>query len=264
MNRIILLFCLVFSLSACTSKFQKVLKNKDTDYKIKMAEEYYAQKKYTNSQQVFESVIQFIKGTPRYEELYLMYANSYYYDGDYENAENIYKTFLEYFPNSTRAEEVEFMRAYTYFKRSPKAELDQTTTNRAMQLMQSFIDAHPTSPKVKEATEVIDACRAKLELKDYKTATLYFDLALYRAAAISYGLLSDYFPDAKEADKYKLLTLKSYFKFAENSFVDKQKERFEKVIVEYNDFVDRYSDSPLMAEAKKIKKQTDQYLNNIK
>ena len=42
------------------------------------------------------------------------------------------------------------------------------------------------------------------------------------------------------------------------------KAAFEKVIAEYNDFVDRYSDSPLMTEAKKIKKQTDQYLNNIK
>jgi len=264
MNRIILLFCLVLSLSACTSKFQKVLKNKDTDFKVKMAEKYYAEKKYINAQQLFESVIQFVKGTPRYEELYLMYANSYYYDKDYENAENIYKTFIEYFPNSSKVEEVEFMRAYTYFKRSPKAELDQTTTNRAMQLMQSFIDAHPTSTRVKEATEVIDACRAKLELKDYKTATLYYELALYRAAAISYGLLTDYFPDAIQSDKYKLLTLKAYFKFAENSYIDKQKERFEKVILEYNDFVDRYSDSPLLDEAKKIKKQTDQYLNNIK
>jgi hypothetical protein len=36
------------------------------------------------------------------------------------------------------------------------------------------------------------------------------------------------------------------------------------VVAEYNDFVDRYSDSPLMAEAKKIKKQTDNYLNLIK
>jgi hypothetical protein len=36
------------------------------------------------------------------------------------------------------------------------------------------------------------------------------------------------------------------------------------VIAEYNDFVDRYSDSPLLTEAKKIKTQTDQYLNNIK
>ena len=67
--------------------------------------------------------------------------------------------------------------------------------------------------------------------------------------------MSDGYPDSKDADKYKLLTLKSYYKFAENSFVEKQKERFDKVIEEYNDFVDRFSDSPLMPEAKKIKTQ---------
>jgi outer membrane protein assembly factor BamD len=229
-----------------------------------MAESYFLQKKYSNAQQLFESVIPFVKGTPRYEELYLKFANSYYFDKDYENAENLFKTFVEYFPNSPRTEEVDYLRAYTYFKRSPKAELDQTTTVRTIQLMQQFIDGHPTSVRVKDATEVIDASRAKLESKDFKTATLYSDLALYRAAAISYGLLSDGYPDSKNADQYKILTLKAYFQFAENSFVDKQKERFDKVVAEYNDFVDRYSDSPLMAEAKKIKKQTDNYLNLIK
>lgn len=264
MNRLLVIFCIVLGLSSCTSKFQKILKNKDTDFKIKMAEKYFAEKKYTNAQQLFESVMPFVKGTARYEELYLKFANSYYLDKDYENAENLFKTFVEYFPNSPKTEDVEFLRAYTYFKRSPKPELDQTTTNRTIQLMQAFIDAHPTSVKVKEATEVIDACRAKLELKDYKTATLYFDLALYRPAAISYGLLSDAYPDSKNADQYKLLTMKSYFRFAENSFIDKQKERFEKVIEEYNDFVDRYSDSPLLEEAKKIKNKTDNFLKNLK
>jgi outer membrane protein assembly factor BamD len=264
MNRIIVIFCIVLSLSSCTSKFQKILKNKDTDYKVKMAEQYFKEKKYTNAQQLFESVIPFVKGTARYEELYLKFANSYYLDKDYENSENLFKTFIEYFPSSPKREEVEYLRANTYFKRSPKAELDQTTTNRTIQLMQAFIDAYPKSARVKEATDVIDACRAKLELKDYKTATLYYNLALYRSAAISYGLLSDGYPDSKNADQYKLLTIKAYFKFAENSFVDKQKERFEKVIVEYNDFVDRYSDSPLVAEAKKIKTQTDHLLNSIK
>ncbi len=261
MNRILALLLVILTFGSCTSKFQQVLKNKDTDFKVKMAEKYFQEKKYSNAQQLFESVIQFVKGTPRYEQIYLMYANSYYYDKDYENAENLFKTFVEYFPNSTKSEEVQFMRANTYYKRSPKAELDQTTTNKAIQLMQAFIDAHPTSTRVKDATEVIDACRAKLESKDYKTATLYFDLALYRAAAVSYGLLSDGYPDSKSADKYKLLTLKSYYKFAENSFAEKQKERFGKVVEEYNDFVDRYSDSPLLGEAKKIKKQTDNSLN---
>jgi len=264
MNRIFVAFCVVLALSSCTSKFQKILKNKDTDFKVKMAEKFFAEKKYSNAQQLFESVMPFIKGTPRYEELYLKFANSYYDDKDYQNAENLFKTFVEYFPNSPKTEDVEYMRAYTYYRRSPKAELDQTTTNKTIQLMQAFIDGHPTSSKSKEAAEVINACREKLELKDYKTASLYYDLTLYRASAISYGLISDGYPDSKKSDEYKLLTLKSYFKFAENSFVDKQKERFEKVVAEYNDFIDRYSDSPLLGEAKKIKTQTDNYLNKLK
>ena len=251
-------------MSACTSKFQQVLKSKDTDFKVRTAEKYLEAKKYRNAQQVFENVMPFVKGSPRYEELYLKWANSYYLDKDYENAENLFKTFIEYFPNTARSEEAEFYRAYTYYKRSPKPELDQTTTNKSIQLMQAFIDAHPTSTRVKEATEVIDACRGKLELKDFKTASLYESLALYRAAAISYGLLSDNYPDSKSADKYKLLTLTAYYQFAENSFVDKQKERFDKVIEEYNDFVDRFSDSPLLPEAKKIKLKTDNILKNIK
>ena len=65
-------------------------------------------------------------------------------------------------------------------------------------------------------------------------------------------LLTDYFPDAIQSDKYKLLTLKAYFRFAENSYIDKQKDSFEKVIFEYNDFVDRYRYSPLLDEAKKV------------
>jgi outer membrane protein assembly factor BamD len=261
MNRIIALFFVIVSMSACTSKFQQVLKNKDTDFKVRAAEKYLEEKKYRNAQQVFENVMPFVKGSPRYEELYLKWANSYYLDKDYENAENLFKTFIEYFPNTARSEEAEFYRAYTYYKRSPKPELDQTTTNKSIQLMQAFIDGHPTSARVKEATDVIDACRGKLELKDYKTASLYENLALYRAAAISYGLLSDNYPDSKNADKYKLLTVKAYYKFAENSFAEKQKERFEKVVEEYNDFVDRFSDSPLLPEAKKIKKLTDNFLN---
>ena len=74
MNRIVVLLFAVITLSSCNSKFQKILKNKDTDYKVKMAESYFLQKKYSNAQQLFESVMPFVKGTPRYEELYLKFA----------------------------------------------------------------------------------------------------------------------------------------------------------------------------------------------
>jgi outer membrane protein assembly factor BamD len=47
-------------------------------------------------------------------------------------------------------------------------ELDQTPTTKTMALMQAFINTHPTSTKIKEANEILDICRAKLEAKEFK------------------------------------------------------------------------------------------------
>ena len=69
---------------------------------------------------------------------------------------------------------MDYMRAYTYYKQSPKPELDQTNTIKAMGMMQIFINTHPGSARNKEASDIIDICRKKLETKDYKGAQLYY------------------------------------------------------------------------------------------
>src|SRR3954452_2646793 len=101
----------------------KVLKSKDPVYKLKMAEQYYAKKKYNYAQQIYEDVMPYYRGTPGFEDLYYKYAYTAFYQKDYANAENLFKTFLEIYPNSTRAEEVDYMRAYSFYKQSPKPEL---------------------------------------------------------------------------------------------------------------------------------------------
>ena len=252
------IFLLVLSVffSSCSSKMTKIMKSKDYEYKYKMAEQYFVNKRYAESQKLFEDVFPYLKGSPRYEEMYFKYAYSYYYNKDYLNAENLFKTFVENFPASTKAEEAEFMRAYCYFKQSPKVELDQTNTNKTMGLMQAFISSHPSSSRVKEAADLIDVCREKLEMKDYKSAELYYNLGFYKAAAIAFGNVADNFPDSKKSDEYKLQMIKSYFKYAEMSYEEKQKERYEKVLTECDDFTDRFSDSKYLDEVKKYKNQT--------
>jgi outer membrane protein assembly factor BamD len=229
-----------------------------------MAEQYYAAKNYAYAQQLYEDIFAFVKGTPRYEDMYYKFAYSYYYQKDYLNAENLYKTFVENFPTSPKAEECEYMRAFCYYRQSPKVELDQTNTNKTMQLMQAFINTHPVSARTKEATEIIDKCREKLELKEFKSAELYYNLGFYKAAAISFASVSDNFPDSKKADEYKLLIIKSYFKYAELSYEDKQKERYEKVLSECNDFTERFSTSKLLADVTKVKTETNNFLKTLK
>lgn len=265
MNRIVLLLLSVVLLtSSCSNKFGKIMKSKDYEYKYKMAEQYYANKNYGYAQQLFEDIFPYVKGSTRYEDMYYKFAYSYYYQKDYMNAENLFKSFVENFPTSTKGEECDYMRAYCYYKQSPKVELDQTNTNKTMQLMQAFLNTHPASERAKDAADIIDKCREKLELKEFKGAELYYNLGFYKAAAIAFGNVSDNFPDSKKADQYKLLVIKAYFKYAEMSYEEKQKERYEKVISECNDFGERFAESKHVEEVDKYKTQTNNILKNLK
>ncbi len=256
--RIIFASLLLFS---CTSKFGKVLKSKDNEYKLKIAEQYYATKKYDKAKQVFEEVMPYFKGDPRFEDIYYKYAYCAYNTKDYLNAENLFKTFTESFPNSAKAEESEFMRCMSFYQQSPKVDLDQTNTSKTISLMQAFINTHPGSARIKEATNIIDICREKLELKEEKSAQLYYNLGFYKSAAVAFSSLNDNYLDSKKSDEYKLQEIKAYYKYAERSIPDKQEERYERVIAECEEFIQRFADSELIAEVNNYKTETE---NNLK
>lgn len=245
----LILLALVLFLGVSCSKFSKVQKSNDYDYKLKMADTYYNNKKYNYAAQLYTELFPIFKGNPKFEDLFYKYAYCNYYLRDYLPAENLFKQFTEVFPTSPRAEEMEYMRAYTYYKQSPKQELDQTNTLKAIGLMQTFINTHPNSTRLKEANTIIDNLRDKLESKDYKSAELYYNMGHYRAAAIAYTSLINSFPDTKKGDQYKLQAIKSYFLYAENSVEEKKPARYEQVITEVNDFNDRYPDSELRSDA---------------
>lgn len=248
-------FGFVALLASCNPGFNKVLKSKDPNFKLQKANEYFANGKFKNAQVLYEELFPMFKGSEQYQELYYKYAFATFNLKEYEQAEAYFKGYLDVFPNSPQAEEVHYMRAYSYYKQSPRVELEQVNTTKAMARMQAFINAYPNSPRVKDAEKIIEEGRAKLELKDYNAATLYYNLQNYRAAAIAFSDLLIKYPETSQGEMYKLQAIKSYYKFASLSYEDKQQERFEKVISEVEDFHDRFPESSKLAEA-------DQYLNN--
>lgn len=252
------IFCAL--LVSCNG-INKVLKSKDPVYKLKMAEQYYVKKKYNYAQQLYEDVMPYYRGGSEFEDIYYKYAYCAYYQKDYLNAENLFKTFLEIYPNSAKAEEVDYMRAYCFYKQSPKPALDQTNTIKAIGMMQTFINTHPGSARNKEATEIIDICRNKLEIKDANSAKLYYDIGQYQAAAVTYASVLNTYPESQKAEEYKVMVIKSYFRYAELSVEEKKVERFEKVIEECNDFKNRFPQSQYIKE---VQDYLNQSQNNLK
>jgi len=245
--RIVYLITILVFLNSCHG-INKILKNPDPNYKLRMAEQYYVKKKYSFAQQLFEDIMPYFKTGKEFEDIYYKYAYCAYYQSDYTNAENLFKTFLEIFPNSTKSEEMDYMRAYCFYKQSPKAELDQTNTIKAMGMMQIFINTHPGSTRSKDAADIIETCRNKMERKDYLNAQLYFDIGQFRAAGVAFASLLNTYPESQKSDEYKFMIIKSYYKFAEMSIEDKKVERYEQVVTECNDFIDRYPESKLAKE----------------
>jgi outer membrane protein assembly factor BamD len=254
-----LLVCLM-ALAGC-SKFSKIAKSKDNDYKLKMADMYYEQKKYAKAQILYTELFQVFKGGPEFENIYYKSSYCYYYQELYLEAESYFKGFLEVYPTSPKAEEMDFMYCMSYYKRSPKVELEQTNTAKTIGQFQSFINRHPNSPKIKEANDIIDECRLKLELKDARACELYYALGQYKAAAIAYNNLLNSFPESTHSEDYKLKAVKAYYSYAKNSIEEKQVERYEKVIEEYRDFSDRFPESKL---GKKVLEYYNLSVNNIK
>jgi len=248
--RLASILLVIVMLAGCNG-INKVLKSKDPEYKLRMAENYYVKKKYNYAYQLYEDVVPYYKTGKEFEDIYYKMTYSTYYQKDYLNAENFFKTYLELFPNSTRAEEMDYMRAYCTYKQSPKPELDQTNTIKTIGMMQTFINSHPGSARIKDANDIIDICRNKLETKDYEAAQLYYDVGQFRAAAVAFDELPNNFPESDKAEDYKLMTIKSYYRFAEMSVQDKRGERFEKVVEECNDFSDRFPNSKLAKEVER-------------
>lgn len=259
--RFVLLMVFISLAAVSCSKFAKVQKSTDYEYKLRMADKYYVQKKYHYAQQLYEELFPLYKGQPQFEDIFYKFAFCSYYLRDWLQAEQLFKQFTEVFPNSPRAEEMEYMRAYTYFRQSPKAPLDQRNTEKAIGQMQIFINTHPESPRVKEASGIIDQLQNKLELKEFESATLYFNMGHFRAAAIAYTSLMNSYPASPKSDEYKLQIIKSYYQFAGNSVEERKPARYEQVVTECNDFIDRFPESGLV-------KEVERYLalskNNIK
>ena len=131
-------------------------------------------------------------------------------------------------------------------------------------MLQTFINTHPGSPRIKDATEIIDKSRAKLEVKENRSAQLYYNLGEYRAAAIAFENLMNNYPESAKGESYKLMVVKSYYRFAKMSILEKQEERYEKVISAYQDFADRYPESKLLKEAASFSQLSQNQIKAIK
>ena len=130
--------------------------------------------------------------------------------------------------------------------------------------MQLFINLHPKSERVAEASKLISNLRDKLEIKSYANARLFLDIGDYKSAVIAFRNSASDFPDTKFAEEMEFLTIKAQALYAKASLEVKQELRFIEAINLFTEFAKNYPSSKYLKEGEEIKKNSEKAIVEVK
>ena len=147
---------------------------------------------------------------------------SYVKRKDYESAEHYLTNYLNTYVRGEYVEECNFMLAYCYYKDSPHYELDQTSTEKAIEQLNHCLTLYPTHEKAEDAKVMLSEMLDKLAQRELANATLYYNLGNYRgnnyraAIVVSQNAMNDY-PDCAYIEQFAFIIVRSKYKEAINS-----------------------------------------------
>jgi outer membrane protein assembly factor BamD len=256
------LFCIVLLHTSC-SDYNRILKGRDMDAKLDLAIKLYDKGDYFKALPLLEELTTVFRGTKKAEKTYYYYAYTNYKLGDYETAAYDFENFAKTFPSSEFAEECSYMHAYCYYQNSPEFSLDQTNTIKAINELQLFTDRYPRSARVEQCNKLIDTLRAKLELKAYNNAEMYYDMESYTAAITSFKNLLNDFPSTNFREDVLFKIIKSNYLLAENGIDDKKTDRYQDALSAYSEFVTAFPESRMRKKADDIQASSVKKLEKL-
>lgn len=242
------------TLSSC-SEFSRALKSDSLEYKLAVAEKYYAAQNWDRAIPLLEELIVLTRATVTSERVNYMHAKSFMGLKDYIMAGYYLGNFTRTFPTSRYAEECAFLGAVCFYKNSPGYELDQGDTRSAIDQFQLFMVRYPNTTLKDSCNNYIDELRMKLEVKAYHGAAQYFRMRNYQAAGVAFrGFVQDW-PNSRFREDAMLLILKADHHLAMNSVESRKQERLREAIKSYHNFADAFPESVTLPDAQRLHRE---------
>lgn len=230
MKKYLIVLVAFFALSACNRQQDLAMKSADKDYILKVANEKFVKKKWTDALALYERLSNLVAGTDDAPNVVYNSAYANYYDKNYKLAGHQFKNFAITFPQDNRAEDASYMSALCFYEGSMDYNLDQTNTELAINELQSFLNNYPNSERSKNINDLIDELTYKLEFKAYENAKQYYKMADYKAANVSFENVLDDYPSTKLRPNIYDYIVKSRYQLAANSVYDLKKDRIENAL----------------------------------
>jgi outer membrane protein assembly factor BamD len=135
---------------------------------------------------------------------------------------------------------------------SPDYNLDQSQTKEAIEEFEAYAERWPRSTRIPEVNNFIDELRNKLILNDYEIAYGYYFIEEYHAAYESFKRFLNLYPEYNHREDAIYYQLESGYRYAIGSREEKQRERLQQVLSDFERFSSNLADTKRMAAAQSI------------
>ncbi|MCC5914930.1 MAG: outer membrane protein assembly factor BamD [Balneolaceae bacterium] len=236
MRTIIILLVTAFVFVSCRSS-DLIRPGDSLEVAFEKAMGQFEEENWSDAARAFETVVSIGRGTDLGQDAQFYLAESYFNNRRYLVAASEYERYAQFYPNSERRQTVDFKKGLSYYNLSPRYQLDQTYTRRAIQNFRLFNSRYPDSEYREEIGGYISEMRSKLARKHFSAAEFYHRTNRYNAAAVYYDIVIDQYPETEWAEKALVNQIEAYILFAENSVPQRQAERFEKALDSYSTYL---------------------------
>jgi len=250
----------LLSLASCKSQYNVILESNDIDLKYKKAFELFEATKYGKAAEMFESLSALTKGLPQDDTVQFYWGLSNFRYGDFITAEGCLQEYAETYPVSPFTHEAKFLRLECLYRSTYRYELDQKPTYVALAAINTFMVENPDSEYMLRVEEMKNDLNARLELKAYKSAYLYYHMEDYIAAHQSFKNVLKENADNRYREEILYYTAMSAYKYADKSIPEKQKERFLTFVDDYLNMVSEYPESKYSKELEGLYAKAQKYL----
>ena len=253
MKKLLILLAAAVAIFSCKSQYEVLLASNDVDAKYQAAMEYFANKKYQRSAQLFESMAVLTSGTSRDDTVQYYWGLSNYRAKDFYTAESNFSKFIENFPQSPFTPDAQFYRLDCLYRATYRWELDQNPTRACMSAIKEYVREHP------EEDVHIPACEAmlkdlqeRLDRKDFEAGKQYYHMEDYLSARVKLRNVLKANSDNVYREDVLYYTAMASYHYARLSVKEKQKERYLVFTDDYLNFISEYPESHYRPELDRL------------
>ena len=229
--------------SSCKSQYELLLQSNNADEKYDAAFSYFNAGKYSKAASLFESLTMLVSGTEREDTVKYYWGLSNYKFKDYYTAETNFEQFISNYPRSPFVADASYLRIDCLYRSTLRYELDQMPTYKAMNAISEYILEYPNSEHMESCRDMLVELNERLDKKAYEAARLYYKMEDYLAAKVAFkNVLKDDAENIYREDILYHIAMSSY-KYAVQSILSKQKERYLAFIDDYYNFIGELPES---------------------